>query len=93
MPGPEDAPSARDSNPRRSRAIADWNQFDALVPYTKNIHEMSPDYVAEDVELQCIDFGSYMLEWRITAPRWRDHYFTQRTRHRSVATCAGCCRS
>jgi len=75
VPGPEDAASANDPNPRRSRALAAWAQFDALVPYTKNIHEMSPDYVSEDVELQCIDFGSYMLEWRITAPRWRDHYF------------------
>jgi hypothetical protein len=74
--GPEDTPSEHDANPRRTRALAAWAQFDALVPYTKNIHEMSPDYVSEDVELQCIDFGSYMLEWRITAPRWRDHYFS-----------------
>lgn len=74
VPGPEDAPTASDPNPRRTRAIAAWNQFDALLPYTKSIHEMSPDYVSEDIELQCLDFGSYYLEWRIHAPRWRDFY-------------------
>lgn len=74
VPGPADEPTAKDPNPRRSRALAAWSQFDSLLPYTKNIHEMSPDYVSEDVELQCVDFGSYYLEWRIHAPRWRDYY-------------------
>lgn len=74
VPGPDDGPTAADPNPRRTRAIAAWNQFDAMLPYTKNIHEMSPDYVSEDIELQCLDFGSYYIEWRIHAPRWRDFY-------------------
>ena len=76
VPGPEDAPTTSDPNPRRTRALAAWHEFDAIVPYTKNIHEMSPDYVSEDVELQSIDFGSYNLEWRVHAPRWRDHYLS-----------------
>jgi len=76
VPGPEDAASAADPNPRRSRALAAWAQFDSMLPYAKNIHEMSPDYVSEDIELQCIDFGSYYLEWRIHAPRWRDYYLS-----------------
>jgi Sulfotransferase family len=76
VPGPEDAPTASDPNPRRTRALLAWRQFDAIVPYTKNIHEMSPDYVSEDIELQCLDFGSYYPEWRIFAPRWRDHYLS-----------------
>ena len=75
VPGPEDAPTAEDENPRRTRARAAWDQFDAIVPYTKNIHEMSPDEMSEDVELQCLDFGSYYPEWRVHAPRWRDYYF------------------
>ena len=74
VPGPEDTSRPGDDNPRRTRALAAWAQFDALVPYTKNIHEMSPDYVSEDVELQCLDFGSYYLEWRVHAPLWRDYY-------------------
>ena len=81
MPGPEGCSVRRDANPRRSRAIADWNQFDALVPYTKNIHEMSPDYVAEDVELQCIDFGPATPE--ASPPHAGGTTISQRTRHRS----------
>jgi len=74
VPGPNDEPTAEDPNPRRTHALAEWHQFDALLPYTKAIHEMSPDYVSEDIELQSLDFGSYNLEWRVHAPRWRDHY-------------------
>jgi hypothetical protein len=72
VPGPLDQPTAEDPNPRRTRAIAAWTAFDALVPYTKAIHEMSPDHVSEDVELQSLAFGSYNIEWRVHAPRWRD---------------------
>jgi hypothetical protein len=75
VPGPNDVPTAGDPNPRRTRAIAAWEKFDALLPYMKNIHEMSPDYVSEDVELQSIAFGSYYIEWLLQAPRWRDYYF------------------
>jgi hypothetical protein len=75
VPGPQDAPTTEDPNPRRTRAFAAWAQLDALLPYMKNIHEMSPDYVSEDIELQCLDFGSYYIEWRALAPRWRDYYF------------------
>ena len=74
VPGPQDAPTPDDPNPRRTRAYVGWEAFDSLLPLTKNMHEVSPDYVAEDVELQAIDFGSYYLEWLIHAPRWRDYY-------------------
>jgi hypothetical protein len=74
VPGPDDEPRPGDDNPRRTRAQEAWSRFDAIVPYTKNIHEMSPDHVSEDIELQCLDFGSYYIEWRINAPRWRDYY-------------------
>jgi hypothetical protein len=75
VPAANDIPTATDPNPRRTRAIAAWEQFDALLPYLKSIHEMSPDYVSEDVELQAIAFGSYYIEWLLLAPRWRDYYF------------------
>jgi hypothetical protein len=44
---------------RRALCAAEWAQLDALMPYMKSIHEFSPDHISEDVELQCIDFGSY----------------------------------
>jgi hypothetical protein len=53
-----------------------WAQYDALLPYVKLVHEFSPDHISEDVEPQCLDFGSYYLEWMAFVPRWRDYYFS-----------------
>jgi hypothetical protein len=60
---------------RHALCSAGWEQYDALMPYVKMIHEFSPDHISEDVEPQCIDFGSYYLEWMCLAPAWRDYYF------------------
>jgi hypothetical protein len=48
---------------------------DRLVPLSKMFHEFSPEHISEDQELQCIDFGSYYLEWLSRVPGWRDYYF------------------
>jgi hypothetical protein len=45
-----------------------------MLPHMKAMHEFSPDHVSEDVELQAIDFSSYLIEWLARAPRWRDYY-------------------
>lgn len=60
---------------RHALAAEQWVQQDAVMPYIKLIHEFTPDHISEDVELQCIDFGSYYLDWMAMAPGWRDYYF------------------
>jgi hypothetical protein len=45
-----------------------------MLPHMKAMHEFSPDHVSEDVELQAIDFSSYLIEWLARTPRWRDYY-------------------
>jgi hypothetical protein len=75
VPSPQDLASVGEEDPRRTRSVAEWAQYDALLPYIKAIHEFSPDHISEDIELQAIDFGSYYLEWLVIAPEWRDHYF------------------
>ena len=52
----------------------EWRRTDALLPLAKTMHEFSPDHISEDIELQCIDFGSYYVEWLCEAPLWRDYY-------------------
>lgn len=54
----------------------EWAQTDALLPYTKMIHEFAPDHITEDIELQGLDFGGYYIEWTAHVPRWRDFQFT-----------------
>lgn len=53
---------------------AECAQRDALLPYAKAMHEFTPEHISEDVELQCIDFGSYYVDWLSRAHVWRDHY-------------------
>ncbi len=47
---------------------------DQLMPFLRNMHHMSPEHVHEEIELQAIDFSSYVLEWNAQVPRWRDYY-------------------
>ena len=76
VPTKEDAPSAADANPRRTRAAAGWEQQDAMMPLFKYMHEFSPDHISEDIELQALDFSSYLLEWLALVPKWRDYYLS-----------------
>lgn len=72
VPG-EPAPRGR-ADPRWTRAEQGWRGYDALLPYMKLMHEFSPDHISEDIELQALDFSSYLLEWLARVPRWRDYY-------------------
>jgi len=74
VPGPEDTPTAEDPNPRRTREEKNWDITDMLVPYQKIMHEFTPDHISEDIELQCLDFSTYLMEWLVNTPRWRDYY-------------------
>lgn len=76
IPDPREAHVAGHPDPRWTRAAAGWNQQDAMLPHLKAMHEFSPDHVSEDVELQAIDFSSYLIEWLARTPRWRDYYLS-----------------
>ena len=76
VPAAEDAPTASDSNPRWTKAQAGWEQQDAVLPMMRYMHEFSPDHISEDIELQALDFSSYLIEWLAYVPRWRDYYLS-----------------
>jgi len=77
VPTPEDAPTESDPNPRRTRADLGWRQYEALLPHMAMMHEFSADHISEDIELQALDFSSYLIEWLAYVPRWRDFYLAQ----------------
>lgn len=77
IPTEEDEPGDDGVDPRWTRAAEGWAQQDAVLPYMKAMHEFSPDHVSEDIELQAIDFSSYLIEWMAMVPRWRDYYLDQ----------------
>lgn len=74
IPAVDETAAPGEEDPRRLKCVAEWARADALMPLSKAMHEMSPDHISEDIEFQCIDFGSYHLEWLARVPRWRDHY-------------------
>lgn len=76
VPTIADAPTDADPNPRWTRAQAGWAQQEAVLPMMRYMHEFSPDHVSEDIELQALDFSSYLLEWLALVPRWRDYYLS-----------------
>lgn len=76
VPTEADAPTGHDPNPRWTRADAGWQQFEALLPHMALMHEFSADHISEDIELQALDFSSYLIEWMALVPKWRDYYLS-----------------
>lgn len=71
IPGPNDG---GDPDPRFLRTQAMWGSFEQLLPLMPAMHEMAPEHVHEDIELQGPDFSSYLPEWLSRPYRWRDYY-------------------
>jgi len=76
VPAPDEAPTPEDPNPRWSKAEQGWRMMESILPYMAIMHEFSPDHISEDIELQAIDFSSYLIEWLALVPRWRDYYLS-----------------
>ena len=73
IPGPDDR---GDPDPRYLRTQAMWGGFETILPLMPAMHEMAPDHVHEDIELQGPDFSSYLPEWLSRPYRWRNYYQT-----------------
>lgn len=76
-PIPADLESATGGteDPRHRRTRETWGRFEQILPLMPAMHEMAPDHVHEDIELQALDFSSYLPEWLSRPYRWRDYYY------------------
>jgi hypothetical protein len=74
IPDPAEAPEPGGEDPRLVRCRENYALQDGLMPLLKNMHDMHPEHVHEEIEVQALDFSSYELEWIATVPRWRDYY-------------------
>jgi hypothetical protein len=77
IPDPSETPEPGGEDPRLARCRASYAMQDVLVPLLRNMHDMAPEHVHEEIELQGLDFSSYELEWIATVPRWRDYYLSR----------------
>lgn len=46
-----------------------------VAPLLRNMHDLAPDHVHEEIEVANLDFSSYQPEWLAVVPRWRDYYY------------------
>ena len=74
IPDPNEAPGPDGVDPRLVRCREAYALQHAFVPLLRNMHDMAPEHVHEEIEIQALDFSSYELEWIATVPRWRDYY-------------------
>jgi hypothetical protein len=74
VPHANEAPGEDGVDPRLVRCQEGYAQQLAMMPLLRNMHDMAPDHIHEEIELQGLDFSSYLLEWIATVPRWRDYY-------------------
>ena len=61
-------------NPRWRRSNEVWHVMNNVLKHWSAMHEWAPGHVHEECELQCFDFGSYMLDWFARVPRWQRYY-------------------
>jgi hypothetical protein len=69
-----EAPGRDGRDPRWARCNESYQQMVANMPLIVAMHDMPPDHIHEEIELEELDFASYLLEWLCRPPRWRDHY-------------------
>ena len=82
IPAADDLSAPGEPDPRFVRTREAWGAFETVLPLMPAMHEMAPDHVHEDIELQGIDFSSYLPEWQSRPYRWRDYYYAHdQTQH------------
>jgi hypothetical protein len=74
IPAADDRVADGQPDPRFVRTREAWGAFETVLPLMPAMHEMAPDHVHEDIELQGIDFSSYLPEWQSRPYRWLKYY-------------------
>lgn len=77
VPIPGEGPGSDGLDPRYVRCRQNFERSDGLLPHLKAMHHMTPEHTHEEIELQALDFSSYILEWVAHVPRLRDYYLAQ----------------
>jgi hypothetical protein len=76
IPRPEERPDAGGVDPRLGRAREAYARQAETAPLLRAMHDMTPEHVHEEIEVQELDFSTYNLEWYAHVPRWRDFYLS-----------------
>lgn len=77
FPAPNEALDENGADPRIQRCHDQLQLQDQIMPYFKNMHDMYPEHVHEEVELQFLNFSTMLMENYALMPQWRDHYLKE----------------
>jgi hypothetical protein len=66
--------SNHDKDLRQETAFKEYDNFLQTMPLLKSMHDMHPNHIHEEIELQAMDFSTYLPEWLAYVPEWRDYY-------------------
>ncbi len=75
IPDPSQAPARKEEDPRYLKCASEHQMLGQVAPLLKNMHDLAPDHVHEEIEVANLDFSSYQPEWLAVVPRWRDYYY------------------
>lgn len=65
----------KEQDPRYLKCAGEHQMLEQVAPLLKNMHDLAPDHVHEEIEVGAIDFSTYLPEWLAVVPRWRDYYY------------------
>ena len=75
IPSREEEDSAEGvEDPRIQRCRDSLALQDQIVPLFKNMHEMAPEHIHEEIELMGMDYSMMLFENYAVLPQWRDYY-------------------
>lgn len=75
IPDPDVPPGPKEQDPRYVRCAGEYQMTSQIAPLLRNMHDLAPDHVHEEIEVGALDFSTYLPEWNAMTPRWRDYYY------------------
>lgn len=75
IPDPSVAPAPKAQDPRYVKCAGEHQMLGQVAPLLRNMHDLAPEHVHEEIEVANLDFSSYQPEWLAFVPRWRDYYY------------------
>ena len=63
-----------EEDPRVQRCREQLDIQDQMMPLFKNMHEMHPQHIHEEIELMGMDFSMSLFDTYALIPAWRDYY-------------------
>lgn len=75
IPDASTKPAPKEQDPRYLKCAGEYRMLGQIAPLLRNMHDLAPDHVHEEIEVGALDFSTYLPEWNAMTPRWRDYYY------------------